>query len=223
MFTIRILDYIPHLLIGDDTILYLCLLWDYIFQPFNSFPMSTAATQQQNIYVILCPNFIPYCRIVLLLPILLLLAALNKVPGQSIKTSARFISGKNPVIFSATLNTTIQLTGTPPLQSVRSFGSGIATHMGKTSFEAFSTVNFSVQPAVINGTATLKAANGDELYTSFTGTTATAAGTATGNFVHHITGGTGRFADASGTLTASSIHNLSTQKGVLSFEGEIDY
>ncbi len=185
--------------------------------------MSTTANQHKAICQVSVLHFISHPRIMLFLPILLILCGFTSVLGQSIKTSAKFLSPKNPVIFSATLNTTIQITGTPPIQSVRSFGNGIATHMGKTSFEAFSTVNFTVQPAVINGTATLKAANGDELYTSFSGTTATASGTATGNFVHNITGGTGRFADASGTLRATSVHSLSTQQGVLSFEGEIDY
>jgi hypothetical protein len=166
---------------------------------------------------------ISYPSILLCLPIFLFFAAVTLVHGQSIKTSTHFLALRNPVIFSANLNTTIQLTGAPPVQSVRSFGNGIATHMGKTSFEAASTVNFTVQPATINGTAILTAANGDELHTSFTGTTATAAGTATGNFVHTITGGTGRFSNASGTFKATSIHNLATQKGVLSFEGEIDY
>jgi hypothetical protein len=185
--------------------------------------MTTASTKQKDICVVSCLHPIFHLRIQLFLAIFLVIAAVNEVPGQSANASTHFLFPKNPVIFSATLNTTIQLTGAPPVQSVRSFGNGVATHMGKTLFEASSTVNFSVQPAVINGTATLTAANGDEIYTSFTGTTATAAGMATGNFVHTITGGTGRFSDVSGSLKATSIHNLATQKGVLSFEGEIDY
>jgi hypothetical protein len=193
------------------------------FFTFNLITMSTTATMQKDIYVQSCLNFIFSSGVQLFLSIFLVLAAVSEVPGQAAKTSVHFLSPKNPANFSANLNTTIQLTGAPPIQSVRSFGSGIATHMGKTSFEAASTVNFTVQPATINGTAILTAANGDELHTAFTGTTATAAGTATGNFVHTITGGTGRFSNASGTLKATSIHNLATQKGVLSFEGEIDY
>jgi hypothetical protein len=128
-----------------------------------------------------------------------------------------------PVIFSATFTTTLQISGTPPVQTARSFGGGVATHMGKTSFEGISTVNFSVQPAQINGTATVTAANGDQFYTSFTGSTVIANGQSTANFVHQVTGGTGRFADINGLLRASSSHNLATQTRTLSFEREIDY
>ena len=138
-------------------------------------------------------------------------------------TNAAFPSMTKPVIFSATFITTLHISGAPPIQTARSSGEGIAMHLGKSYFEGNSTVNFTVQPAQLNGTATITAANGDEFYTSFTGTTTTANGQALGNFVHHITGGTGRFADANGILRATSSHSLATQTGTLSFEGEIDY
>ena len=138
-------------------------------------------------------------------------------------TKVKLTSPKNPVVFIATFTTNLQISGAPPIQTSRSSGGGVATHMGKTAFEANSTVNFTVQPAQLNGTATLTAANGDEFYTSFTGTVSNANGMAIGNFVHHITGGTGRFEGISGELTATSAHNLATQTGTLLFDGEIDY
>lgn len=139
------------------------------------------------------------------------------------KNESKLASQYKPVIFFATFATSLQITGTPPIQSARSSGDGIAIHLGKSYFEGNSTVNFSVQPAQITGTATITAANGDEFYTSFTGTTTAANGQAIGNFVHQVTGGTGRFADINGLLRATSSHNLATQTGTLSFEGEIDY
>lgn len=133
-------------------------------------------------------------------------------------------SGQKDVPFKATFKTQLQIMGAPPIQPVRSSGSGIASHLGKSEFEANSTVNFTVQPAQINGTATITAANGDSFTTSFSGTTSpNGDGTATGHFTHTITGGTGRFSDISGTLTGVALHNLSTSIGTLNLYGSISY
>ena len=155
------------------------------------------------------------------LPVIMLLMGSGYSTADN--TRAGLAAPGKPVIFFATFATSLQISGTPPIQSARSSGGGIAIHLGKSYFEGISTVNFTVQPAQITGTATITAANGDEFYTSFTGTTVTSNGQAIGNFVHHITGGTGRFEDINGLLSASSSHSLATQSGTLSFEGEIDY
>jgi hypothetical protein len=131
---------------------------------------------------------------------------------------------KKDVPFKASFKTQIQIMGTPPIQPVRSFGQGIASHLGRSEFDANSTVNFTVQPAQINGTATITAANGDSFTTSFSGTTSlNGDGTATGHFTHTITGGTGRFSDISGTLNGVSLHNMSTNIGTLDLYGSINY
>lgn len=150
------------------------------------------------------------------------------LPLVALMLSSFFSEGSNDlkkdVPFKASFKTQIQIMGTPPVQPVRSFGPGIASHLGKAEFEANSTVNFTVQPAQINGTATITAANGDSFYTSFIGTASpNGDGTSTGHFTHTITGGTGRFSDISGTLTAVSLHNLSTNVGTLDFFGTINY
>lgn len=150
------------------------------------------------------------------------------LPLVALMLCSFFIEGSNEqkkdVPFKASFKTQIQIMGAPPVQPVRSSGPGIASHLGKAEFEANSTVNFTVQPAQINGTATITAANGDSFTTSFTGTsTPNGDGTATGYFSHTITGGTGRFSDISGSLTAVSLHNLSTNAGTLEFNGTISY
>ena len=102
----------------------------------------------------------------------------------------------------------------------------MASHMGRTDFEGQSTVSFfpPPQPAQLSGNAVFTAANGDQLYTSFTGTTfVNAQGQAIGNFVHQITGGTGRFSEASGTLIAHSVHNFAAPSGSLDFDGDLHY
>lgn len=161
-------------------------------------------------------------RILALLPMIMIVAGYSLPPTGNTK-SVNYLSLPKPVVFWATFTTTIQLSGTPPIQSARSAGAGTATHLGKTIFEGISTVNFAIQPVQLNGTATLIAANGDEIYTSFTGTTINEAGMAKGSFVHVVTGGTGRFSDVNGLLRATSSHSMATQTGTLSFEGEIDY
>ena len=55
----------------------------------------------------------------------------------------------------------------------------------------------------------LTAANGDELYTSFTRSGKPAPPTITFTEIHTITGGSGRFANASGTFTVVQTRGLS--------------
>ncbi len=128
--------------------------------------------------------------------------------------------GKKAVPFYANLETSIQIIG----QQVRSYGTGTATHLGKTIFEVQATVNFAVQPAQINGTSIFTAANGDHIYTSFSGVTRPdGSGAIVGLFNHEITGGTGRFVNISGSFTGRSVHPIGLQSGSLVFEGMIEY
>ena len=140
-----------------------------------------------------------------------------------IVTLSSYNIGNKSVPFCASLQTSIQILGTPPIQPVRSSGSGVATHMGQVTFEGNATVNFTTLPPSINGVATFTAANGDQFYTSFSGSTSIINGEAIGNFTHEITGGTGRFSTISGTLTAHSVHPIGAPTGSLNLEGSIDY
>lgn len=154
---------------------------------------------------------------------LLLVASLIFSSYQVLSSSSQSVYNKKQktsVPFFARLVTSIQIIG----QQVRSAGTGTATHLGKTTFEVQATVNFAVQPAQINGTATFTAANGDQFYTSFSGVTRpNGTGAIVGDFNHEITGGTGRFTDISGSLTGHSVHQIGLQSGSLIFDGMIDY
>lgn len=88
-------------------------------------------------------------------------------------------------------------------------GTARLSHLGRSTLSLTFTITLTGPSTFsVAGTATITAANGDQLFTNFTG-----SGEATGAFgvgqtsettaVHTVTGGTGRFADASGTLTAT--------------------
>jgi hypothetical protein len=83
--------------------------------------------------------------------------------------------------------------------------SGHLTHLGRFTFHNDFT-GFTVTGNTFNWTqtATIVAANGDEIFTTAVGTgTLLPNNTSEATLVSTITGGTGRFADASGTLTTS--------------------
>jgi hypothetical protein len=144
-------------------------------------------------------------------------------PISSHSNTAAPFAKLHDVPFHAKLETTITISGPPPVRQVRSAGFGTATHLGKTSFEVEATVNVAIQPAVVTGTATFTAANGDQFFTSFSGTTRPDNGAIIGDFMHEVTGGTGRFSDITGSFTGHSVHPLALQSGSLIFDGTISY
>ena len=100
---------------------------------------------------------------------------------------------------TSTSTTTVDLaTGTGT-----SDGSGQISHLGAFTFHNDFT-GFTVTGDTFSWTqtATIVAANGDEIFTTAVGTgTLLPNNTSEATLVSTITGGTGRFADASGTLT----------------------
>ena len=92
-------------------------------------------------------------------------------------------------------------------------GVGQISHLGRTTFTNDFTSFTVTGPDTFSFTLTaiIVAANGDEIYTTATGTgTVTPTGSES-TLVSTITGGTGRFADASGTITTTiSSVNVST-------------
>ncbi len=105
-------------------------------------------------------------------------------------------------------------------------GTGKASHMGKTAFEAHVTIDDSGPPPILAiATWTLTAANGDKIFMNSIAIVGGGGSDANGNIVstltNTITGGTGRFADASGTLTGSVINGATSD--AISLEGRISY
>jgi hypothetical protein len=109
------------------------------------------------------------------------------------------------------------------------------SHLGRSTFVEHFTVTPTGPTTITDtGTATFVAANGDRLFTSFTGVgsiSAVAVG-ATGQVTHTytVTGGTGRFAGATGTLTAevqtqfiSLVGPTSIVSGDITLAGTISY
>jgi hypothetical protein len=93
---------------------------------------------------------------------------------------------------------------------------------------SLTTADQTTQSGKVNGEPVFTAANGDQLFATFTGT-ATSIGENTLDIVRHyeITGGTGRFSDASGYFTGNSVGMLDEKgdplPGSITFEGYIIY
>ena len=101
-------------------------------------------------------------------------------------------------------------------------GTGTGTHIGKSTFVA--TVNGDNFP-LLTGTQTLTAANGDQLFSTISGSVVGPDENGTLLITNNniITGGTGRFAGATGSFIAHGIANINVPTGTVTFEGTISY
>jgi hypothetical protein len=111
-------------------------------------------------------------------------------------------------------------------------GSGQFAHLGRFTFTNDITSFTLTGPDTFSFTltATLVAANGDEVYTTATGTGKLTATGSESTLVSTITGGTGRFADASGrittmidSVTVSVVGTTLTSRDTETDEGQISY
>lgn len=165
----------------------------------------------------------PLRRLIFLSSLVLAVAALSPAAALGAANGTdRPVSGKS------TSTTTVDLaTGTGV-----SDGSGQLSHLGAFTFHNDFTSFTVTGPNTFSFTltATVVAANGDEIFTTATGTgTLTATGSES-TLVSTITGGTGRFADASGTLTTSissvivsMVGTTSTTNDTETHTGQISY
>jgi hypothetical protein len=158
-----------------------------------------------------------------------LLAFSVAVPGVA---AAKRAGTDRPVKGSFSQTTTGDLaTGT-----ATSEGTGIISHLGKSAIATNAT--FTVTPTTVtnSGTSTVTAANGDQLFATFTASVplespVLAVGdTADSTVVFTITGGTGRFSDASGTVTVDLHQEVVSLVGATivlndtgTFQGRISY
>lgn len=104
-------------------------------------------------------------------------------------------------------------------------GTGIASHLGASTFEATAHVTVTRNPPfAVTGTRTITAANGDQLFTTFTGTSTPVVKGMNGADLHEtIIGGTGRFSDATGSFTTTARNNFITSTFTADFDGVIKY
>jgi hypothetical protein len=127
--------------------------------------------------------------------------------------------------FKGSYTTSSEILQPAPILKTRITGTGHVSQLGYSTFVAYSTLNFTSQPPFqLGGTATFTAANGDEVYTSFTGTsTPTAQGMLDVSMTHIITGGTGRFQNATGSFVGHTIAFPGHSEGYIEHEGVIRY
>ncbi len=149
----------------------------------------------------------------------------NRSATLESKSAAANSTKSKAVPFKGEYATTVQVLSGPPMLRQRITGTGHATHLGRSSFVALSTVNLTTAPPFgVSGTAIFYAANGDEFYTTFTGTSTPIGGGRSNVVVNHtITGGTGRFEDASGSFTGITVANPAMPTGSITYEGYISY
>jgi hypothetical protein len=142
--------------------------------------------------------------------------------------------GDRPLKGKGTQTVTFSVATTPFPASLE--GTARVSHLGKSTITSSFTILLTGPSTFsVAGTATIVAANGDQLFTSFTGT-----GQSTGAFsigqitettaIHTLTGGTGRFTDASGTFTAfvsgeivSIVGLTATSDQTYKLQGKISY
>lgn len=135
------------------------------------------------------------------------------------------IAKKQSVPIVGKYTTSAQILNPAPMLRQQITGTGTSSHLGKSTFVAISTINLTTAPPFqLSGTATFTAANGDEFYTTFTGTaTPNGDGSNTVEMEHTITGGSGRFMNASGSLTGITIGRPGHATGHITQWGEINY
>jgi hypothetical protein len=144
---------------------------------------------------------------------------INEQPGRSAADH------KKTVPLKGSYSTVSQVLSAPPLLQIRITGTGQSSHLGQGSFVALSTMDLTTPPPFgISGTSIFYGANGDEFFTTFTGTSIpNTDGTMTVEMTHDITGGTGRFTNATGNFTGYTVAGLANPKAHIEYEGTISY
>jgi hypothetical protein len=100
---------------------------------------------------------------------------------------------------------------------------GHVSHLGPTTGSSVHTVDQTVSPALQFGTNTYIAANGDRLFSTYSGTASppNVSGVIQFSGTQTFTGGTGRFNGATGSTTVQGQANVFTGIGQFTFSGTI--
>jgi hypothetical protein len=158
------------------------------------------------------------------LMLLCVLTLISFIPRTNSLTETTVAAHQKMVPFKGTMFTSYVQSGELPYQTAHLTGSGVTSHLGRTTVVADVSIDFSVDPIMVQGEATYTAANGDTFTTTYTGSfVENPDGTITGDVDHVITGGTGRFEMISGTFSAKVVNDPATLTGRQTFEGQISY
>lgn len=150
--------------------------------------------------------------------------SLDEVTVAKVAVSSNSVKQMKLVPFKGSFETfSERLNTSSPNQRIT--GNGQASHVGKAKFESLSTLIFTTPPPfTLSGTSIMEAANGDKIYTNFTGTaTPQPDGTTRLSISHTFTGGTGRFQDVSGYFHHFATANPASPLGFIEVKGEISY
>jgi hypothetical protein len=144
---------------------------------------------------------------------------------ESVPSAMAMAKMNKAVPIKGSYTTSAEILQAPPMLLQRITGVGSSSHLGKSTFVALPTLNFTTPPPFnLSGTAVFTAANGDEFYTWFTGTaTPNGQGENIVVMTHSITGGTGRFTNASGTIIGNTVAVPGHTEGFITYEGTIKY
>lgn len=143
----------------------------------------------------------------------------------SANTNNQSKMSESGVPFKGSYTTSFVMIQPPPNIVQNVSGTGIASHLGNSTFEAISNVSVTFPPPfMVSGTRTITAANGDQLFTTFTGTSTPVVNSMNGaDLQETIIGGTGRFVNASGSFTTIARNNFITSTFIADFDGYIKY
>ena len=147
-------------------------------------------------------------------------------PQITANSTAVVAQSKMRVPFKGDFVTSREYLSAPPLLRLRITATGTASHLGQTTAISYPTIDFRTPPPFhVSGTQVMTAANGDQVFVSFTGYSfpPDANGVIVITASNTITGGTGRFADATGSFHATSLAHTHSPVGSFSFEGTISY
>ncbi len=170
--------------------------------------------------------FAKYSFLLLLAGPVLLFSSCKKEIRDSLLSSYQKNKPKKPVPFEGNFIATTEVIQAPAPGTPLIFfspGTGEATYMGKTTYEANVTIDIFAKPVLSKATVTLTAANGDKIFMSSIGIVSApdANNVTMVALTNTITGGTGRFADASGILrgTVTGLSSIS----IIHYEGMISF
>lgn len=156
---------------------------------------------------------------------LLTTSSKSSASENSLNTSTSNNKNEQTVPFKGEYIDAFEVLHAPPMFVQKVTGTGYATHLGNSTFVAITHVDRSTRPPfAVSGTRTFTAANGDQLFTTFTGLSIPVApGTNKTELVDVVVGGTGRFLHASGSFNAHALADQSTSIFTASFDGHISY